>query len=187
MAGVTNQWTTGLIRLRAVEPSDWEAFHGFDQDTEGQRNGWRIQFPRSEEGTRAWATELANRRADGDSIYLAIESPDGVVVGSINVHDADRRNSTFEYGIHIGAEHRGKGYAREAIRLILHHYFRELGYQKANATVYAFNEPSIALHRKFGFVEEGRIRRNHFSEGVYHDELWFGMTSEEFAERHGGS
>jgi RimJ/RimL family protein N-acetyltransferase len=61
--------------------------------------------------------------------------------------------------------------------------FRELRYQKANATVYAFNEGSLALHRKLGFVEEGRIRRNHFTNGEYHDEFWFGITREEFEER----
>ena len=65
-------------------------------------------------------------------------------------------------------------------RNALHASSPERPYQKANATVYAFNEASLALHRKLGFVDEARIRRNHFTNGEYHDELWFGMTREEF-------
>lgn len=36
------------------------------------------------------------------------------------------------------------------------------------------------MHRKLGFVEEGRLRRHLFLAGEYRDELMFGMTVEEF-------
>ena len=42
------------------------------------------------------------------------------------------------------------------------------------------NEASIRLHKKLGFLEEGRRRRQVFFNGEYHDEILFGMTREEF-------
>ena len=37
MSELYNAWTGHLVRLRAVEPGDWERFAAFDQDSEGQR------------------------------------------------------------------------------------------------------------------------------------------------------
>ncbi len=183
---MTNHWTGKLILLRGIEPADWESLYAFDRDSEGQRMGWRVQFPRGQETTRKSAEERANETMEGQKSRLAIEVLEsGALAGLIHVHDANSRNGTFEYGIHLGPQFRGKGYGSESIRLVLRHYFRELGYQKANATVYAFNEASLGMHRKFGFVEEGRIRSNHFSAGEFHDEVWFGMTVEEFGATYG--
>ena len=53
-------------------------------------------------------------------------------------------------------------------------------YQKVNAEVYAFNEPSMRLHERMGFTLEGRLRRMIYTGGEYHDALFYGMTREEF-------
>jgi RimJ/RimL family protein N-acetyltransferase len=186
MSQPVNIWTGKLVRLRAIEPGDWEQFHRWDMDTDSQRSGYRVTPTRSREGQRKWAEAEAVASPDSDRFRFAIETLAGVLVGSMNIHDADTVNGTFEYGVSVGREHWGNGYAGDAIAIALRFMFRERRYQKANATVYAFNDASIALHRKLGFVEEGRIRRNHFADGQYHDELWFGMTAEEFEEHLAG-
>ena len=91
----------------------------------------------------------------------------------------------FSYGISVLPEHRAKGYATEAIVLLLRYCFLELRMHKANAGVWAYNEASLAMHRKLGFVEEGRLRDNIFSNGAHHDEYRFGMTDAEFFARYG--
>ncbi len=67
----------------------------------------------------------------------------------------------------------------------LRYFFDELRYQKATVTVYSFNVASIRLHEKLGFQREGQIRRTVYTRGQYFDELFYGMTCEEFAERYG--
>ncbi len=186
MFDVSPVWTGRLVRLRAIEPSDAERFNADQRDSEAQRTGYEINFPRSMERQRRWATDES--LSDGPAPFefrFAIETLlEGELVGSMNTHAASARNGNFEYGIAIFRDHRGKGYASDAIRLVLRYYFKELRFNKANATVYAFNEASLALHRKFGFVEEGRIRQNLFTNGQYHDEHWFGMTAAEFFARY---
>jgi RimJ/RimL family protein N-acetyltransferase len=68
--------------------------------------------------------------------------------------------------------------------LVLRFMFGERRYQKCNNGAYAFNTASIALHEKLGFVQEGRRRRTALFGGEYHDEILFGLTVEEFTERH---
>jgi RimJ/RimL family protein N-acetyltransferase len=45
---------------------------------------------------------------------------------------------------------------------------------------YAFNEPSLRLHERLGFVPEGRLRRMIYTGGAHHDVCLYGMTVEEF-------
>jgi RimJ/RimL family protein N-acetyltransferase len=60
----------------------------------------------------------------------------------------------------------------------------ERRYHKCEAMIYAYNDASLGLHRRLGFVEEGRLRDHEFFAGHYHDVVGMGMTAEEFAERH---
>jgi RimJ/RimL family protein N-acetyltransferase len=169
-----------LIRLRAVEPSDWETHYAWDLDEETGRMTDHVWFPGSREAVREWALAESRKRATGDDFRFQIERLDGVLVGTINTHHCDPRIGTFQYGLGILPPYRRNGYASEAIALTLRYYFHERRYQKVNASVYSFNEPSIRLHERLGFALEGRLRRNVYTLGQYFDLLLYGLTREEF-------
>ncbi|MFF2017699.1 GNAT family N-acetyltransferase [Paenibacillus sp. NPDC058177] len=177
---INNIWTGDKVRLRVIVPTDWDKFHNNDLDSESARLCDMIYFPRSEEGTKNWAEHQASKGPDGDNIMLAIETLDGNLVGSINAHNCDTRHGTFKYGVAIFREHWRKGYAAEAVMILLRYYFEELRYQKVNAHVYAFNEGSIALQESLGFVQEGRLRNMIYSKGQHFDEYVFGLTKSEY-------
>jgi len=174
-----------LIRLRGIEALDWEHFHVWNNDTESARRSWFIPPPVSSDFVRKWAEEQSLAGPKGDEYRFAIETigtnetPEQLV-GTLNTHSCDPRCGTFKYGIAIRQEAWRKGYASEAIRLILDYYFSELRYQKCNVHVYEFNTGSIKLHESLGFQHEGRLRRMIFSEGRYWDEFVLGITREEF-------
>ncbi|WP_206061521.1 GNAT family N-acetyltransferase [Nonomuraea basaltis] len=173
------------VRLRAKEPEDWEAFRAFEEDSDAVRSGWRLHPPSSTAYAKKRATEQAEEPPDLDEFSLVIATKgDDAPVGSINTHQVDRVHGTFAYGISIGTPHHRKGYASDAIVVLLRYMFFERRFQKAEAWVYSSNDASLALHRRLGFVEEGRRRRSHYANGRYHDEILFGMTVEEFTERY---
>lgn len=177
-------WKGKLVRLRGVEPEDWEALYTWSLDTELDRMSHTTIFPPSKEHYRKRTAERAATYSDENDIFRwMIENMDGELVGTINSIQTDRRHGTFGYGLGINRPFWRKGYASEAIFLVLRFFFHELGYQKANVQVYAFNEASLGLHRSLGFKEEGRLRRMVYTNGQYHDEIHFGMTREEFEER----
>ncbi len=180
-----NIWQGDLVRLRAIEPEDWEHLHRWDDDSFSTRLGWRIQPPASAESSREWARNQS-RRPEDDNYRLAIASLEGSLVGSMNVHSADRRNGTFEYGITVGLEYQRRGYGSDAIKVLLRFFFQELGYQKCNTLVYAFNGGSQALHDGLGFQREGLLRRHVYTNGEHHDAALYGITREEFWEQHPG-
>jgi len=178
---MSNIFAGRLVRLRAAEPSDWEAFFQADRaSTDPGRLTDEIWFPSSTVGAHAWAEGAAQRAAGEDFRFMIERLDDGTLVGTINTHACHPRNGTFQYGLGIFPAHQRHGYGAEAIRLVLGYYFRERRYQKVNAEVYAFNEPSIRLHERLGFSLEGRLRRLVYSGGAFHDLLIFGLTREEF-------
>jgi RimJ/RimL family protein N-acetyltransferase len=181
---MTNIFHGERVRLRGVEDTDFEHFFAWEQDTDGSRMDYEIWFPTSTTSRREWTHSQAIMTGEGDIFRFMIETLEGVTVGSLNTHTINRRNGTFMYGLYIGAEHRGKGYASCAIKIVLRYFFSERDYQKVNAEVYAFNAASIRLHERFGFTLEGRLRRMIYTNGTHHDALIYGMTREEFAERY---
>lgn len=179
-----NAWHGEIVTLRDVEPDDWESFWENDQDSEAARFGWQIHFPRSREGAKAWAEETSKKKPENDNHFFAIVGPDGDVVGSINSHGCDRRNGSFEYGISVKRECWGRGYAADAMKVLFRYFFDELGYHRVGAVVYAFNDRSIAMHERFGFVREGVLREYIYTDGQRHDAIYFGMTAREFRMLH---
>jgi RimJ/RimL family protein N-acetyltransferase len=176
-----------LVRLRAIEPEDWETFYAWNQDSEATRGMNLTPFPQSKAAVREWAASTATRLPENDRFFFVIENLDGEIVGSISTHECNPRHGTFGYGLGIRREHYRKGYASEAILLLLRHFFRERRYQKVTAHVYSFNEPSLQLHERLGFQQEGRLRRMFFVDGAAVDDVIFGMTAEEFEETHAAS
>jgi len=173
-----------LVRLRAVRESDWERYLAdSESDSEAARLHSQIEIV-SGEAVRTWLREKA-AQTQGDERTWAIETLDGELVGSINTGRCDARNGTFSYGLGIFREYWRRGYGRDAIRILLRVFFQELGYQKVNVAVYAFNAASQELHAQLGFSLEGQQRRMVYSGGRHHDELLYGLTAEEFREREG--
>ncbi|WP_327380699.1 GNAT family N-acetyltransferase [Streptomyces sp. NBC_01207] len=180
---MTSFWTGDRVRLRGIEPDDWTAFMRFAVDEE--RLGDVLHPPRSAEGFRAWAKEQAAAKLDGDCFGLAIEAVDtGEIVGAVGSHHSDPRAGWFEYGITMGADQRRKGYATEAVVMLMRFMFAERRYHKCGARIFAHNEASLALHRRLGFVEEGRLRDHVFFAGRHHDLVVMGMLADEFAQLH---
>lgn len=54
-------WQGTLVKLRAIEPSDWEHHFDWDKDSEMMRQVDRLFAPRSQEATRQWAEKMSLR------------------------------------------------------------------------------------------------------------------------------
>ena len=183
-----NIWRGVGIRLRGIEPEDAETFYTWDStETETARMVEWVWPAGSLALAKQWAQNRALETTKNDEFFFAAENVDGVLVGIINTHGCDRRVGCFKYGVSIAPVFRGRGYAAEAVLLVLRYFFDELRYQKVTADVYAYNASSIRFHERLGFMQEGRIRRVVFSQGQHFDMLVYGMTVEEFRTRYPGS
>ena len=176
-------WVGSTIRLRALEPDDDGKLQRFDQDVEYARNTWLHLPPRPRADYRVETTRGGVPQPD--TFILGIETLSGdQLVGTVGTHTVDHISGTFGVGAAIGREYQRRGYAGEAILIVLRFMFNDRRYQKCNAFAWDSNHASIALIGKLGFAGEGRIRRSRFFGGRYHDELRFGMTVEEYTAQH---
>jgi len=176
-------WQGERTRLRPFRMEDAELRFAASLDSPTRQlvqDG--VELPTSVELQKEWLEQTAGCKDDG-MIRFAIETLDGVTVGWVTLHSRDQKNGTFGFGVTVYRDFRGHGFAVDAVRTLLKYGFWEQRYQKCNSACVHINEASIRMHHKLGFIEEGRIRRNSFFNGQYHDEVLFGMTREEFDER----
>jgi RimJ/RimL family protein N-acetyltransferase len=176
-------WQGERARLRPfrLEDAELRFMASLDSPTRQAHMGG-IELPTSLELQKAWLEKVAGCHDTGSIILFATENLAGVTVGWVSLHSRDQKNGTFSFGVAVYRDHRGHGYAVDAVRILLKYGFWEQRYQKCNSVCADSNEASIRMHTKLGFVEEGRCRRNSFFNGEYHDDVMFGMTREEFDE-----
>ncbi|MDO9445662.1 MAG: GNAT family protein [Dehalococcoidia bacterium] len=119
-----------------------------------------------------------------EGVFLAIEAIDGpeaVVIGTIELRHLNAEARRGEVGILIGQpEYRGGGYGTEAMALLCGFAFAELGLQRIELNTSEFNTRAVRAYEKVGFVLEGRQRRRTHLAGRYYDVLLMGLLREEF-------
>lgn len=180
-ASASNFWRGERIQLRALEPDDVDILLAEELDSASEQAEDVVSVPQSRAQARAQLEALVTHDQSDERCFLAVVTHAGELAGLINTFDCDARTGCFKYALTIRRSFRRHGYAREAILILLRHYFGERRYQKCTVVIYDFNLPSIYLHQHLGFTFEGRLRRMVFTQGRYYDELYFGITAEEFA------
>ena len=163
------------IVFRPAEPRDARRFQSF----------WRAivaegRYVRTEEAktpTRVYRARFRGSWTDREAQVVALD--EGRVVGHVFVqreaHPVTRHVATL--GIAVAADRRGRGIGAtlmgEALR-----WARSVGVEKIMLSVYPHNHAAIALYRRFGFVEEGRLVGHSRKSSGYEDEIlmavWIG-------------
>ena len=105
------------------------------------------------------------------------------MIGFVELDGIQWTHQTGYIGIALGdREYWGKGYGREAMKLILKFAFHELNLHRVQLSVFSYNERAISLYRKLGFVQEGVLREYLSRDGQRHDMLYFGLLQQEWQE-----
>ena len=174
-------WAGERVALRGLTEHDAESAFTNALDSPGRQVlQLGIELPTSIEALRIELGKRAHCKNVDGVIVFAIDNLDGERVGGLSLHSRNPKNGTFGFGINIHANQRGKGYATDAVRILLTYCFHERRFQKCNSACVETNAASIALHKKLGFVEEGRRRREYYLNGQFVDDILFGLTREEF-------
>jgi len=175
-----------LINLRAIDMGDVDRYVAWFNDREVTRH-LRMRYPLSRLAEENWLRERGvTQVAYGSGGNYAIETKEGVHIGSVGFHYANAENRKATLGIAIGDKNYwSKGYGTDAMLTLLRFGFDEMNLHRIDLSVDADNARAIACYRKCGFVEEGRLRDERYSRGEYRDQLWMGLLREEFHALHG--
>ena len=106
---------------------------------------------------------------------------DGVLVGRAGMFAVDDLARTGEVGLTLLPEHRGRGYGRDVLRVLLGYGFRSRNLHRVHLQTLASNVPALRAYLAVGFVEEGRLRQHAWVEGAYDDVVLMGVLRSEWA------
>jgi len=93
------------------------------------------------------------------------------------LHHLEEGGSSAEVGYWIGREHRGQGYATEAVNLLVRTGFSRLGLHRIEARIFPGNLASRRLAKRCGFRYEGRLRDEVKKNGRWRSTLLYSRLS----------
>ena len=129
------------------------------------------------EAARMVADDL-NLQQGGSAAFWAIVLPrTGRVIGRFTLFYIDRQNRRAEVGYVINRQFWGKGYGTEVLAAMLETCFDRLELHRLEADIDPDNAASLALLRKFGFREEGRMRERWLLGDEWRDSIVMALLS----------
>jgi RimJ/RimL family protein N-acetyltransferase len=134
------------VTLRPPQESDVEAAYAWDRDPE--LAAWNGRTPISISLSAARRDYLA--RWEDPSVKTFIMEAEGEPIGMATLYDF--RRGSCELGIKIGPEDlRGRGYASEAVSLLVGYAFDNLGLKAVRGSTLAHNDRMQRVFEKNGF------------------------------------
>lgn len=166
-----------LISLRAVEPNDLELLYQWENNP----SVWHLSNTLAPFSKHILKEYIENAKHDiyvTKQLRLMINTPKYGPIGCIDLFDFDPTNQRAGIGILIADEqHRGKGYASEALEILCNYCFSILHLHQLYCNINADNIKSIHLFTKIGFVQSGKKQQWNRVQGGYVDELFFQLIS----------
>jgi RimJ/RimL family protein N-acetyltransferase len=103
----------------------------------------------------AWRTAFL----DGSSDVMFVADVEGEIVGAAALQGLGRCGSgLYELGMHVASEHRGRGVGSGLLEACIS-WVEDRGH-KITLQVWPHNESAIGLYRKYGFTQEGYLKRH---------------------------
>jgi len=166
-----NRLTGTEILLRALEPEDLDVLYKWENDTEN----WLVSgtvTPFSKDVLQEYISSSHHDIYTNKQLRLMIEKvEDEECIGCIDLFDFDPKNKRAGVGILIGEyEERSKGYASEALGVLIDYSFNILDLHQIYCNIAYDNNKSLNLFKNHGFEVCGLKNDWIFDNGRWLDE-----------------
>jgi [ribosomal protein S5]-alanine N-acetyltransferase len=172
------------VRLRPLTPEDAKRVFAWYNDPETVAPFDRFsvdtfeEFERSIRGAPDDPTSLAPR-------YVVVLRDGGGPIGLVGHYIPHPVLETIDVWYVVGdRQARRKGYATEAVTLLVGYLFDTSPLPRIGATVDVENHPSILLLERVGFQREGVLRSALFHHARWHDIAVYGLIRGDWVAKH---
>jgi RimJ/RimL family protein N-acetyltransferase len=160
------------VRLRAVREADLEALTAHETPESDPWNNFEIG------ASNRFHRRFANNGGIGDdSGLLAVETGDGILVGSVSwftvQHGPSAACRARNIGISLFPDHRGKGYGSAAQRQLVEYLFSTQLIARIEAETDVDNVAEQRALDAAGFSREGVLRHAQFRSGEWRDVILY--------------
>jgi RimJ/RimL family protein N-acetyltransferase len=170
--------------LRRFEDSDLAPFVAYRNDPEVAKYQSWDSF--DERAARAFIREMESAQPGvlGEWFQFAVESKEtGGLVGDCALQVDGQEPYRAEIGFTLAREHQGKGFASEAVWLLLNYAFEALGLHRIVAIADCRNKPSWALLERVEIRREGHFLENVWFKGGWSDEYLYAVLKDEWLRK----
>ncbi|WP_185144796.1 GNAT family N-acetyltransferase [Elizabethkingia sp. JS20170427COW] len=141
-------------------------------------NTLNIPFPYTAKNAEFWLQLSAQGLIEKTQYIFAIRLINTrELIGGIDL-GIDRNANKAELGYWLSRENWNKGYATEAVKLIINFGFTQLRLRRIYASHFDFNMASGKVLEKSGMQKEGVLRSHTFKEGKYQDHIIYAIINE---------
>lgn len=171
------------VRLAAATPDDLPIVAQWSTDAEFLR---RLQFTPVRPFNQHDASEsyLGGGHGHTHTHFRLRTLADDRLVGYVVLYDIYWNLQTANVGIAIGdPAHRGKGYGRDGMQLILRYAFNELNLHRVGLTVLERNHAARHVYESVGFVVEGILRDTDYRDGIRGNDVQMSILAHEWRAR----
>ncbi|MFW9907009.1 MAG: GNAT family N-acetyltransferase [Candidatus Thorarchaeota archaeon] len=145
-------------------------------------------LPSTKQDLIEYIDSVNNAFANRKGFTFGIEVKEtGFLVGIINLVNISWLSRNGEIGVFaiLDKKDRGKGYAQDAITVLLDFAFNVIDLHNVYLMVAGFNDRAINFYDKIGFKGNGRIREMAFRNGKRYDVIIMDILRSEFIDRYG--
>jgi diamine N-acetyltransferase len=160
------------IKLRAPEPSDLNLLYSWENNTETWISGNTLTpFSKNILAKYIETAHLDIFETSQLRLMIDLKIENSRTIGSIDLFDFDSFNRRAGVGILIAEKaDRGKGYASDALEVLIIYCFELLGMHQLYCNIDANNKASLILFKKHGFEIIG-LKKDWMVRGkIYSDE-----------------
>jgi RimJ/RimL family protein N-acetyltransferase len=171
------------VILRPIRDEDWSIIEEWGKSREALWGAFqRFQLDHIPLLRQAYQQTGLLRRGSGFLLIETLENPK--VIGFVRYTlipypDSDTPHPEIGFGIPVVSE-QGKGYAKEAVGLLVDYLFSGYPAERIVAFTDVENIPSQRIMERIGFQKEGTLRRAMFRDGQWHDVAVYGILRREW-------
>ncbi len=166
------------IKLRALEPEDLE----FLYNIENNESFWEVSHTQTPFSKYILKQYIENAHLDifetKQLRFIIEENSTKKQIGMIDLFDFNPQHKRAGIGILIHPSYQDKGFASEALSLLIKYTFIHLNLHQLYANITTDNLKSIALFTKHNFTKIGIKKDWILSEGKFKDEILFQLIKE---------
>jgi len=169
---------TARLKLRCITLEDAPELFVLRSDARTMQYLDREPFKSIEE-TAAFIKEkvLASlERNEGILWAIELKEQPGKLIGTTGFWRIDKDHYRAEIGYMLHPDYWRKGIMKEAIKITLDWAFAKTEIHSIEGNINPENEPSGAVLKSLGFVQEAWFKENYYFNGVFKDSLIFSLV-----------
>jgi len=123
-----------------------------------------------------WFAKMMASSTDQYLIFLYKEQP----IGTISFTQINIQHKRCSWAFYLGERNAPRGCGSVMEYLAIEFAFSNIGITKLHCEVLSLNSTVISLHKKFGFTQEGCLRRHYFKGTHFEDVIMLSLLSDEW-------